>query len=64
MPDVDLEGQWAVVDAFLAAARAGDFDRLLAILDPDVMLRSDGGMARPELNSLSCGAHGLSPSRR
>jgi RNA polymerase sigma-70 factor (ECF subfamily) len=31
------------VDAFLAAAREGDFDRLLAILDPDVVLRGDAG---------------------
>jgi len=49
VPDVDLDGQWAVVDAFLAAARAGDFERLLAVLDPDVVLRSDGGVARPGL---------------
>ena len=47
VPDVDLDGQWAVVDAFLAAARDGDFERLLAVLDPDVVLRSDGGVARP-----------------
>jgi RNA polymerase sigma-70 factor (ECF subfamily) len=32
-----------VVDAFLAAARAGDFEGLLAVLDPDVMMRGDGG---------------------
>ena len=44
VPDVDLDGQWAVVDAFLAAARDGDFERLLAVLDPDVVLRSDGGI--------------------
>src|SRR6059058_3722060 len=49
VPDVDLDGQWAVVDAFLAAARDGDFERLLAVLDPDVVLRSDGGPSRPEL---------------
>ena len=49
VPDVDLDGQWAVVDAFLAAARDGDFERLLAVLDPDVELRSDGGEARPGL---------------
>jgi RNA polymerase sigma-70 factor (ECF subfamily) len=55
-PDVDLEAQWAVVDAFLGAARAGDFERLVAVLDPDVMLRSDGGAARPGLNSLVRGA--------
>ncbi len=53
VPDVDLDGQWAVVDAFLAAAREGDFERLLAVLDPDVVLRSDGGEARPELVSLA-----------
>src|SRR4249920_3157813 len=52
VPDVDLDGQWAVVDAFLAAARDGDFERLLAVLDPDVVLRSDGGVARPALMSL------------
>ena len=47
VPDADLDGQWAVVDAFLAASRDGDFERLLDALDPDVTLRSDGGRARP-----------------
>ena len=56
VPDTDLGGQWAVVDAFLAAARDGDFERLLAVLDPDVVLRSDGGTARPNLISLIRGA--------
>ena len=56
LPDVDLDGQWAVVDAFLAAARAGDFERLLNVLDPDVVLRSDGGETRPELVSLLRGS--------
>ena len=56
VPDGDLDGQWAVVDAFLAAARAGDFERLLAVLDPDVVLRSDGGASRPELVTLIRGA--------
>jgi RNA polymerase sigma factor (sigma-70 family) len=59
VPDVDLDGQWAVVDAFLAASRAGAFDRLLAVLDPDVVLRSDGGVARPELNSHVRGARAI-----
>ncbi len=36
-PDADLSAQWEVVDAFLAAARDGDFDRLVAMLDPDVV---------------------------
>jgi RNA polymerase sigma-70 factor (ECF subfamily) len=40
-PDADLARQRAVVDAFLAASRGGDFDALLAVLDPDVVLRSD-----------------------
>lgn len=39
----DLARQWAVVDAFLAASREGDFERLLAILDPDIVLRADAG---------------------
>ena len=43
VPDGDLTTQWEVVEAFLAAARQGDFDALVAILDPDVVLRADGG---------------------
>jgi RNA polymerase sigma factor (sigma-70 family) len=39
--DADLTRQRAVVDAFLAAARGGDFDTLLAMLDPDIVLRAD-----------------------
>jgi RNA polymerase sigma-70 factor, ECF subfamily len=56
VPDTDLDGQWAVVDAFLAAARDGDFERLLAVLDPDIILRSDGGAEQPGLVSLLRGA--------
>jgi RNA polymerase sigma factor (sigma-70 family) len=41
--DLDRRRQREVVDAFLAAAREGDFDALLQVLDPDVVLRSDGG---------------------
>ena len=59
VPDTDLDGQWAVVDAFLAAARNGDFERLLAMLDPDVVVRSDGGTARPELVSITRGAEAV-----
>ncbi|HEY8867755.1 MAG TPA: RNA polymerase sigma factor SigJ [Candidatus Limnocylindrales bacterium] len=59
VPDVDLDGQWVVVEAFLAASRAGDFERLLAVLDPEVVLRSDGGAARPELISLLRGAQAV-----
>ena len=43
VPDADLETQREVIDAFLAAARDGDFDRLVAALDPDVVLRQDFG---------------------
>jgi RNA polymerase sigma-70 factor, ECF subfamily len=43
VPDADLDTQREVVDAFLAAARDGDFDRLVAVLDPDVVLRADLG---------------------
>jgi RNA polymerase sigma factor (sigma-70 family) len=59
VPDVDRDRQWAVVDAFLAASRAGDFDRLVAMLDPDVVLRSDGGEARPGLISVVHGAEAV-----
>jgi RNA polymerase sigma-70 factor (ECF subfamily) len=59
IPDVDLDGQWAVVDAFLAAARAGDFERLLDVLDPGVVLHSDGGAARPGLISVVHGAQAV-----
>ena len=39
----DLSRQWEVVDAFFAAATEGDFDALVAVLDPDVVLRADAG---------------------
>ncbi|HKA95816.1 MAG TPA: RNA polymerase sigma factor SigJ [Streptosporangiaceae bacterium] len=42
-PDRDLARQRRVVDAFFAAARGGDFAALVAVLDPDVVLRADGG---------------------
>lgn len=52
-PDADLAVQRSVVDAFLAAARAGDFDALLRVLDPEVVFRFDGGgsgpLARPTI---------------
>ncbi|MET7652693.1 sigma-70 family RNA polymerase sigma factor [Streptomyces sp. NPDC005486] len=43
-PDVDPARQRRVVDAFLAAARGGDFEGLLAVLDPDVVARSEAGV--------------------
>ena len=45
-PDADLTRQRAVVDAFLAASRGGDFGALLALLDPNVVLRADGAVVR------------------
>lgn len=42
-PDPDVTVQWRAVDAFLAAAREGDFDALMAVLAPDVVLRADSG---------------------
>jgi RNA polymerase sigma-70 factor, ECF subfamily len=53
-PDADLKAQWEVVEAFIAAARGGDFDALVAVLDPDVVLRADGG----RLTALSQGIQG------
>jgi RNA polymerase sigma-70 factor (ECF subfamily) len=46
MPEVDLVRHREVVDAFLAATRSGDFDALLALLDPAVELRPDEGAVR------------------
>ena len=55
-PDPDVARQREVVDAFLTAAHQGDFDALLAVLDPDVVLRSDGGTARPDISGVLRGA--------
>jgi RNA polymerase sigma-70 factor (ECF subfamily) len=43
VPDADLEAQREVIDAFQAAAREGDFERLVSVLDPDVVLHADLG---------------------
>ncbi|MGH3691321.1 MAG: hypothetical protein ACRDT7_14280 [Microbacterium sp.] len=55
-PDTDLARQRKVVDAFFAAARDGDFAALVAVLDPDVLLRSDGGALRPVASIVARGA--------
>ena len=55
-PDVGLPQQRAIVNAFFAAARAGDFDRLMELLDPDVVIRADGGPARPGASVVMRGA--------
>ena len=44
VPDAELPAQWEVVEAFLAAARNGDFEALVNVLDPDVVLRADAGL--------------------
>jgi RNA polymerase sigma factor (sigma-70 family) len=56
VPDPDLAGQRRVVDAFFAAARDGDFEALVAVLDPDVVLRSDGGELRSAVSAVVRGA--------
>jgi RNA polymerase sigma-70 factor (ECF subfamily) len=47
VPEGDADVQRSVVDAFLAAAQDGNFDGLVAVLDPDVVLRSDFGPGKP-----------------
>jgi len=59
VPDADLATQREVVDAFLAASRDGDFDTLLAVLDPDVVLRMDGGGVRAVLSREIRGARAV-----
>ena len=58
-PDADLSTQWEVVEAFVAAARDGDFDALVAVLDPDVVLRADSGGALPGAPRLVRGAEAV-----
>src|SRR5437773_180969 len=57
--DPDLARQRAVVDAFLAASRAGDFDALVAILDPDVVFRIDAGGVPPRARPPVVGAEAV-----
>jgi RNA polymerase sigma factor (sigma-70 family) len=54
-PDVSLPEQQAVVNAFFTAARAGEFDRLVELLDPSVVIRADGG-TRPGASLVMRGA--------
>jgi RNA polymerase sigma factor (sigma-70 family) len=55
-PERDLARQRAVVDAFLAASRAGDFDALVAVLHPDVVVRADFSPSRPRRSTVTRGA--------
>ncbi len=56
VPDVELAEQQKVVEAFLAAAREGDFDALLELLDPGVTLRVDAGPGSPLAQEAIVGA--------
>jgi RNA polymerase sigma factor (sigma-70 family) len=58
-PDPDLARQREVVDAFFAASRDGDLDALVSVLDPDVVLRADGGAARARQNVVIRGAEAV-----
>jgi RNA polymerase sigma factor (sigma-70 family) len=55
-PDPDLARQRETVNAFFLATRGGDFDALVAVLDPDVVLRSDWGAKRPAAPRVTRGA--------
>jgi RNA polymerase sigma factor (sigma-70 family) len=55
-PDADIGRQREVVDAFFAAAHRGDLDALIAVLDPDVVVRIDGGTSRPDASVVLHGA--------
>ena len=55
-PDADLDRQRELVEAFLAASREGNFDGLLAVLDPDVVLRADSGALPPPATQEGRGA--------
>ena len=56
VPDPDLATQRAAVEAFFAAARNGDFEALVAVLHPDVVLRADGGRLRASQSVVITGA--------
>jgi RNA polymerase sigma-70 factor (ECF subfamily) len=58
-PDADLSGQREVVDAFLAAAREGDFEALVAVLDPEVVFRLDVGGVPPRAREPVVGAEAV-----
>src|SRR5438034_4543946 len=63
-PDPDLARQREVVNAFFSAARGGDFDALVALLHPDVVLRSDFGAKRPALSKVIRGAAAVARQAR
>ncbi|MGH3191467.1 MAG: sigma factor-like helix-turn-helix DNA-binding protein [Streptosporangiaceae bacterium] len=63
-PELDLARQRAVVGAFFAAGRAGDFDALIAVLHPDVVLRADFSPGRPGRSTMIRGAAAVARQAR
>jgi RNA polymerase sigma-70 factor (ECF subfamily) len=63
-PDPNLARQQEVVDAFLLAARGGDFDALVALLDPEVVLRIDAGVEHPAASMVIHGAAAVAKQAR
>jgi RNA polymerase sigma factor (sigma-70 family) len=59
VPDASLARQHGVVNAFLVAVRSGDFDALLTVLDPDVVLHADRGRVPPGTPSIVRGARAV-----
>ena len=64
VPDPDLDREREIVSAFLAASREGDFARLLAVLDPDVVLRADRVAVEAAAARRAAGAPPLSSAVR
>jgi RNA polymerase sigma-70 factor (ECF subfamily) len=62
--EADVGRQREVVDAFFAAARGGDFESLVALLHPDVVLRADFGPGRPALSTMVQGAEAVARQAR
>ena len=63
-PDPDPARQRAVVNAFFSAARRGDFDALVSMLHPDVVLRADFGPGRPRASTVVRGAPAVARQAR
>lgn len=63
-PDADVAQQRRVVDAFFAAARDGEFDKLVQLLDPDVVLTVDGGSVRRSSSLVLRGARAVAAHTR
>jgi RNA polymerase sigma factor (sigma-70 family) len=64
LPDADRARQRTIVEAFLAAARGGDFEALLAVLDPNVVLRADPVAVATSAARQAAGAPALAPEIR